>query len=119
MNGAALSLDLGAVPANADGWRWARNRRVGAGWRSAPRSATPGLVQDLTSRELEILELIADGLSNEGIATELLISRRTVDAHVRTIFLKLGLVSHPLKNQRVTAVIALWSSKHAAISTAA
>ena len=65
----------------------------------------------LTERELQILGLIAGGRSNEGIARELVISRRTVDAHVRAIFLKLGLAYHPLHNQRVHAALLLWSAQ--------
>jgi len=43
----------------------------------------------LTSRELEILRLVADGLTNEQIANRLYLSRYTVKAHVRNIFAKL------------------------------
>ncbi|MCG5212370.1 LuxR C-terminal-related transcriptional regulator [Streptosporangium soli] len=47
----------------------------------------------LTPRELQIAELIAEGLSNPRIAAHLLIAKRTVDAHVRNILAKGGLVS--------------------------
>jgi DNA-binding CsgD family transcriptional regulator len=47
----------------------------------------------LTSREREIAELVARGLSNRGIAERLVISKRTVDAHINHIFGKLGLGS--------------------------
>jgi DNA-binding NarL/FixJ family response regulator len=44
----------------------------------------------LTRRETEVLQLLAEGLSNPEIATRLVLSRRTVDAHLRSIFDKLG-----------------------------
>jgi DNA-binding NarL/FixJ family response regulator len=47
----------------------------------------------LTAREREIAVLVARGLSNRDIAARLVISKRTVDAHVNHIFAKLGLSS--------------------------
>ena len=56
-------------------------------------SALPGkqtpLVDDLTSRELEVLKLIAGGLCNRDIAQELSISEKTVKNHINNIFSKL------------------------------
>ena len=49
--------------------------------------------EGLTAREREIAVLVASGLSNRDIAARLVISRRTVDAHVNHIFAKLGLSS--------------------------
>ena len=48
------------------------------------------LVAHLTKREVEVLQLLAEGLSNPEIAALLVLSRRTVDAHLRSIFDKLG-----------------------------
>ena len=45
---------------------------------------------DLSERELEIIELVARGLTNQEIAAELTISKRTVDNHVSNIFTKTG-----------------------------
>ena len=59
----------------------------------------------LTEREIEVLRLLASGRSNAGIASELVISRRTVDAHLRSIFLKLGIEADPAGNQRVLAAL--------------
>lgn len=45
---------------------------------------------DLSERELEIIELVATGLTNQEIAQQLMISKRTVDNHVSNIFAKTG-----------------------------
>jgi DNA-binding NarL/FixJ family response regulator len=50
----------------------------------------PRLVETLTSRETEVLELLAEGLSNKGIAARLGISDQTVKFHVASIGGKLG-----------------------------
>ena len=65
-----------------------------------------GRLADLTARELEVLERTAQGLSNSAIADVLVLSERTVDAHVRSIFRKLDLVAAPDVNRRVQAAIA-------------
>lgn len=57
---------------------------------AAPRpSAQPDLFPDLTDREREVLDLIAQGRNNEAIADELVISRKTVRNHVSNILNKL------------------------------
>ena len=48
------------------------------------------LRHDLSERELEIIELVALGLTNQEIAARLTISKRTVDNHVSNIFTKTG-----------------------------
>ena len=55
----------------------------------------PGQVSDansipLSAREMEIIELVADGLTNQEIAERLTISKRTVDNHVSNMFTKTG-----------------------------
>jgi non-specific serine/threonine protein kinase len=57
------------------------------------RAESAGYAATLTSREREIAGLVASGLSNRDIAARLVISKRTVDAHVNHIFAKLGLSS--------------------------
>ncbi len=49
--------------------------------------------ESLTVRELEVLRLLAQELSNPQIAERLVVSRRTVDAHLRAIYEKLGVKS--------------------------
>jgi len=53
--------------------------------------ANPGSVSvSLSGRELEIIELVAEGLTNQEIAERLTISKRTVDNHVSNVFTKTG-----------------------------
>jgi serine/threonine-protein kinase len=62
-------------------------------------------VQGLSEREREVLALVAEGLTNQGISKRLFITDRTVEAHVRQIFTKLGLDESPESNRRVLAVL--------------
>ena len=48
---------------------------------------------------------MAEGRSNQGIIERLTVSTRTVESHVRTIFLKLGLLEQPDDHRRVLAVL--------------
>jgi DNA-binding NarL/FixJ family response regulator len=59
----------------------------------------------LTDREHEILRLMAQGLTNSGIAKRLVLSERTVEAHVRRLMLKLDLHETDDANRRVLAVL--------------
>jgi predicted ATPase/DNA-binding CsgD family transcriptional regulator len=62
---------------------------------SAPTKSSPASALDdvLTGREIEVLRLLAQNLSNLQIAEQLVISRRTVDAHLRSIYGKLSVKS--------------------------
>ena len=63
-------------------------------------------LEELTEREREVLSLVAEGLSNGAIADRLYVAQRTVEAHVKQIFMKLGLDADPSSNRRVLAVLA-------------
>jgi len=66
---------------------------------------------ELTTREREVLGLVAEGLSNGAIASQLFITERTVEAHVKQVFLKLGLAINPESHRRVLAVLAYLRSE--------
>lgn len=60
----------------------------------------------LTAREQEVLSLVAQGLTNGAIARQLIVSERTVDAHIRSIWVKLGLEPNVDEHRRVRAALA-------------
>ena len=66
------------------------------------RRDTPNLFTDLSDRELEVLRLIADGLSNAEIANKLIISEKTVKGHVSNILGKLHMMD------RTQAAVFAW-----------
>ncbi|HEX2288364.1 MAG TPA: response regulator transcription factor [Gaiellaceae bacterium] len=62
-------------------------------------------IAQLTPREREVLELMASGSSNQGIADSLVITVRAVEKYVSSIFSKLGLPSTGSESRRVLAVL--------------
>ena len=56
-------------------------------------SSAPGLPGGLTAREVEVLGLVAKGMTSAKIAKELYLSPRTVEAHITSIYHKLGVTS--------------------------
>jgi len=64
-------------------------------------------LESLTPREREVLALVAEGLSNRGIAERLGMAERTVETHMSQIFGKLGLEEAPDQHRRVLAVLTL------------
>lgn len=68
-----------------------------------PRSVTP--LDALTGREREVLVLMAEGRSNQGISEGLVLSPRTVERHIAHIFAKLNLDDSETSHRRVLAVL--------------
>jgi DNA-binding NarL/FixJ family response regulator len=70
------------------------------------RRRNPNPLVDLSEREVEVLGLMAEGRSNHAIGELLFVSPKTVESHVRQIFMKLGLGETPDDHRRVMAVLA-------------
>jgi DNA-binding NarL/FixJ family response regulator len=64
-----------------------------------------GPLEELTEREREVLALMAEGHSNEAIGERLFLSPRTVETHIRQIFVKLDLRETSAYHRRVVAVL--------------
>ena len=89
-------------------------RRVGSGGSAVDpmvvsqllgRKRSRGLVDDLTPRERSVLALMAEGRSNEAIASAVKISPKTLEAHIATIYSKLGLEPVGSDHRRILAVL--------------
>jgi DNA-binding NarL/FixJ family response regulator len=76
---------------------------------SRPRSG-PDPLEDLTEREREVLELIAEGRSNRAIGEQLFITEHTVEKHVKNILGKLRIPTSADDHRRVLAVLAYLNS---------
>ncbi len=75
-----------------------------------PRSGLGGprrdrLLDQLSPRELEVLELMAEGRSNRAIGERLAVELKTVETHVSRLFTKLALTEDRSENRRVLAVL--------------
>jgi len=64
------------------------------------------LIDQLSTRELEVLALMAEGRSNRAIGEQLTVEVKTVETHVSRVFTKLGLHEDRHENRRVLAVLA-------------
>jgi DNA-binding NarL/FixJ family response regulator len=69
------------------------------------RRAGDSPLDELTPREREVMALMAEGRSNQGIADELIVTVAAVERHVTSIFGKLGLQQAPEDHRRVLAVL--------------
>ncbi|MGH8900360.1 MAG: response regulator transcription factor [Egibacteraceae bacterium] len=89
-------------------------RRVGAGGsvidpevvrRLLERKRQQSPLDGITERERAVLDLMAQGRSNQAISDQLFLSRKTIEAHIRSIFTKLGLTPTAEDHRRVLAVL--------------
>lgn len=78
------------------------------------RRRDPRPFASLSEREVEVLALVAEGLSNKAIAERLVITERTVEAHVTRILPKLDLQEGPHVHRRVLAALAFVEGTRAA-----
>jgi DNA-binding CsgD family transcriptional regulator len=84
-----------------------RLRALGArGIPRGPRPSTRANLGGLTPRQVEVLRLVSEGLTNADIAAELVISRRTVDHHVSAVLARLGAAN---RVEAASLARALWS----------
>jgi DNA-binding NarL/FixJ family response regulator len=93
--GAAGYLVHGALEPEAmvDAIRLCRNGSQVVSGVAAPAAPGPGLRDLLSRRETEVMDLVADGLSNGEVAARLFISEKTVKNHVNSLFAKLGVTT--------------------------
>jgi DNA-binding NarL/FixJ family response regulator len=76
----------------------------------SPTNGSP--IERLSERERGVLQLMAEGLTNSGIASRLVVSERTVEAHVRHILTKLDIAETDDAHRRVIAVLTYLDSLH-------
>jgi DNA-binding NarL/FixJ family response regulator len=89
-------------------------RRVGSGGSALDPEVVTRMVgrkqddplDELTPREREVLELMAQGLSNKGICDKLVLSERAVERHITGVLSKLGIPATGQEHRRVLAVLA-------------
>jgi DNA-binding NarL/FixJ family response regulator len=80
----------GPAPAASSGASWSASSSAAPGARPASAAQPPDPPDGLTHREIEILSLIAQGLTNPEIAGRLFLSNHTVKTHINRIFAKTG-----------------------------
>jgi DNA-binding CsgD family transcriptional regulator/tetratricopeptide (TPR) repeat protein len=96
-----IFASLGASPGEA--WATRRLRDIGVRTtKRGPRSSTQANPAGLTQREMDVLRLLSDGLTNADIAERLYISPKTAGHHVSAILAKLGVESRTAAAQRAT-----------------
>ena len=86
--------------------------------RTFGRAGRDDLLNRLSPRELEVLELMADGRSNCAIGEQLTVELKTVETHVSRVFTKLQLNEDRRENRRVLAVLTFLGRESAEAATA-
>ena len=81
--------------------------------RLAARQRPDDPLDEMTPRELEVLELMAEGRSNRFIAEQLVVTVPAVERHITSIFAKFGLSSNSADHRRVLAVLRYLSADQA------
>jgi DNA-binding NarL/FixJ family response regulator len=71
----------------------------------SPRGQARWALQQLTGRELEVLALMAEGRSNQAIASHLFVTEHTIEKHIKNIFAALRLSQSRADHRRVLAVL--------------
>jgi DNA-binding NarL/FixJ family response regulator len=84
---------MGARP-----WAEQASRELRASGKTA-RARDPSTIFDLTPQELQVARFVSQGLTNREVAERLFLSPRTVDYHLRKIFVKLGISSRSRLSQ--------------------
>jgi DNA-binding NarL/FixJ family response regulator len=84
---------------------------------TARANADRSPMSDLTPREREVLSEIAQGKSNTAIAESLVLTKRAVEKHINSIFLKLNLSEAHDVSKRVKATLMFLSAQHAGVAT--
>jgi len=86
----AIAVELGAVPLRERIESLARTARIGLEARPEPHGRSAGVRAGLTPREIEVLGLLTDGLTDAQIGEELFISKKTASVHVSNLIRKLS-----------------------------
>jgi LuxR family transcriptional regulator, maltose regulon positive regulatory protein len=86
------------------GERWEATERLLSGEEPAAAAVPPVAIDELSSRELDVLQMLPTALSEAEIGEELFISYHTVHSHVRTIYRKLGTSSRAQTVERARAI---------------
>ena len=104
---------------NVDEFMEAAERVAGGGSALDPKvvaalvgGGPDGPLADLSERELEVLSLMAEGLTNRAIAERLVLTERTVESHVRSVLAKLDLPERDGENRRVLAVLTFLQAQY-------
>ena len=69
------------------------------------------MLAELSDRELQVLSLMAEGRSNRAISEQLFLTVRTVESHIASILIRLGIPNDPDIHRRVQAVVTYLTSR--------